>query len=156
MSMSYLNYKSAEVFMSKKRVFVTIADVTDIIDDNSNYVKGVLDEITYHSKNDKMTEICRFVFEHLGHVTTTVKFVQFFFKKWDKIAFEKLSVEQIKPLIKGNKDFLLIVQKRFDTKELKRLKNDIIRCKDVPEMEATIINYKANKLRKNDLILLGD
>jgi hypothetical protein len=156
MSMSYLNYKSAEVFMSKKRVFVTISEITDIIDDNSNYVKGVLDEITYHGKNDKMTEICRFVFEYLGHVTTTVKFVQFFFKKWDKIAFEKLSVEQIKPLIKGNKDFLLIIQKRFDTKELRRLKNDIIRCKDVPEMEATIINYKANKLRKNDLILLGD
>ena len=142
--------------MSKKRVFVTISEITDIIDDNSNYVKGVLDEITYHGKNDKMTEICRFVFEYLGHVTTTVKFVQFFFKKWDKIAFEKLSVEQIKPLIKGNKDFLLIIQKRFDTKELRRLKNDIIRCKDVPEMEATIINYKANKLRKNDLILLGD
>ena len=142
--------------MSRNKVFITIADVTDIIDDNSNYVKGVLDEITYHSKNDKMTEICRFVFEHLGHVTATVKFVQFFFKKWNKTMFESLSIDKIKAMIKGNKDFLLIVQKRFDAKELKRLKNDIIRCKDVPEMEAIIINYKANKLRKNDLILLGD
>lgn len=142
--------------MSRNRVFITLAEVTDIIDDNSNYVKGVLDEITYHGKNDKMTEICRFVFENLGHVTSTVKFVQFFFKKWDKNTFEKLSIEQIKTMIKGSKDFLLIIQKRFDTKELRRLKNDIIRCKDVPEIEATIINYKANKLRKKDLILLGD
>lgn len=142
--------------MSRKRVFVTISEIMDIIDDNSNYVKGVLDEITYHGENDKMTEICRFVFENIGHVTSTVKFVQFFFKKWNKTMLESLSIEQIKAMIKGNKDFLLIVQKRFDTKELRRLKNDIIRCKDVPEMEATIINYKANKLRKNDLILLGD
>ena len=134
--------------MSRNRVFVTISEITDIIDDNSNYVKGVLDEITYRGKNDKMTEICRFVFEYLGHVTTTVKFVQFFFKKWNKTVFESLSIEQIKAMIKGNKNFLLIIQKRFDTKELRRLKNDIIRCKDVPEIEATIINYKANKLRK--------